>query len=178
MTLDSIALASRVTTGSTPLLLMFLGIAIGTDLARHRIPNVLISTMLFCGIALQIHSFGASGLAASVVGMMVGFLILLPFYAVGGMGAGDVKLLAAAGSFLGPWGAVLAGAFTMVAGGALAIAAIGLRCVRDGGVAGQSEGAASGADWRRLPLPYSLAIAVGACAAASQLVGTDGGATW
>jgi hypothetical protein len=68
--------------------------------------------------------FGAAGLAASAAGVVVGFLILIPLYALGGMGAGDVKLLAAAGSFLGPWGALLAGIFTLLAGGALGLGAL------------------------------------------------------
>jgi len=51
-------------------------------------------------------------------------------YAVGGMGAGDVKLLGVVGSFLGPWGVLFAGISAMVAGAVFGIVAIIWRRVR------------------------------------------------
>ena len=43
-----------------------------------------------------------SGLGWSLVGTIVGLALLLPLYAIGGMGAGDVKLLAGVGAWVGP----------------------------------------------------------------------------
>ena len=152
------------------LMLPFLAAAMGTDIARRRISNVLIVLMLACGIAFQTMLLGANGFLASLAGAGSGLLILLPLYAVGGMGAGDVKLLAAVGSFLGPWGVVLAGVFALCAGGVLAMAVLLWR------------GFGAFAEARRLlpsrtarahgaivRLPYSLAIAAGAIVAAYQL---------
>jgi prepilin peptidase CpaA len=148
------------------LLLPFLAAAAGTDLLNRRIPNVLIVLMLGFGIALQGMSLSFGAVLWSLGGVLVGFLMLLPFYALGGMGAGDVKLLAAVGSFLGPYGALLAGLFTLIAGGVLGVAML---------VGQRIE------DWRarRSPLPqergehskylpYSLAISAGTLTAVLQ----------
>jgi prepilin peptidase CpaA len=57
----------------------------------------------------------------------MGLVALLPFHAYGGMAAGDVKLMAAAGAFLGPLDALLAVATTLAAGSALALAVLAAR---------------------------------------------------
>jgi prepilin peptidase CpaA len=56
--------------------------------------------------------------------------MFLPLYLVGGMAAGDVKLLGVVGCFLGPWGAVIAGLATMMAGAVFGIIAIAWRRFR------------------------------------------------
>jgi prepilin peptidase CpaA len=152
------------------LLLPFLVVALSTDIAWRRIPNLLIVVMLGCGVAIQAMFFGTDGVVASLGGIMIGFSMLLPLYVVGGMGAGDVKLLAAAGSFLGPWGTIIAGALTLLAGGVLALVALawlGLRASR----ATQFSAAepAPHTDARRVQLPYSLAVGAGSLLAAYQL---------
>jgi prepilin peptidase CpaA len=118
------SLPTMTPSGMLLLLLPFLAVAVATDLHSRKIPNVLVGFMLASGLLLHVLLFGAAGLAASAAGVVIGFLILIPLYALGGMGAGDVKLLAAAGSFLGPWGALLAGIFTLLAGGALGLGAL------------------------------------------------------
>jgi prepilin peptidase CpaA len=67
---------------------------------------------------------GIYGLIASAGGLALGLAMLLPLYVVGGLGAGDVKLLGVVGSFLGPWGAVVAGMATMMAGAVFGITII------------------------------------------------------
>jgi prepilin peptidase CpaA len=57
-----------------------------------------------------------------VAGWGVGFAFFLPFFALGGMGAGDVKLLAALGAWLGPTQAVWLALFSLIAGGVLGLA--------------------------------------------------------
>ena len=72
------------------------------DLGWRRIPNV----VTFGGAALALVTAAATGgvsafgLAAG--GWLVGLLLFLPLFALGGLGAGDVKLLAALGAWLGP----------------------------------------------------------------------------
>src|SRR5262249_46002642 len=54
-------------------------------------------------------------------GWAIGVLLFLPFFALGGMGAGDVKLLAAMGACVGPIGALWVALFTSIAGGVMAL---------------------------------------------------------
>ena len=77
------------------------------DVRTRRIPNAL--TFGSAAVALAFHAFDAGSLRAlpvavawSVAGWIVGFLLFLPVFLLGGMGAGDVKLLAALGAWLGP----------------------------------------------------------------------------
>jgi prepilin peptidase CpaA len=66
--------------------------------------------------------FGWSGVLLALAGWGSGLLLLFPFYALGGMGAGDVKLLGAFGAWLGPEGALWTALFGALAGGVLALA--------------------------------------------------------
>ncbi len=111
-------------------LLVLLAAAVVTDLKSHRIPNVLLAPAL--SIALLLHALhgGADGLVMAVGGLALGVVMLLPLYLVGGMAAGDVKLLGVVGCFLGPWGAVIAGMATMMVGGVFGIIAIAWRRFR------------------------------------------------
>lgn len=91
------------------------------DLKHHRIPNLLSFSVLIAGVLLQFLLYGWEGLIYSFGGLAVGFLILIPFYIKGGMGAGDVKLMAAIGAFLGFKGALLAVGLTLFAGSVMGI---------------------------------------------------------
>jgi prepilin peptidase CpaA len=72
-----------------------------TDLWRFKIYNVLTLPLLLSGLAYHFFVGGTGGLAASLLGAVFGFAVLLLFYVMGGMGAGDVKLMAAVGAWLG-----------------------------------------------------------------------------
>jgi prepilin peptidase CpaA len=78
---------------------------------------------------------GLSGLLFSAKGLGLGFALFLLFYVMGGMGAGDVKLLAAVGSFIGTESVLSAGLMTMLLGGAYAIAMMIYRRGVPGGLA-------------------------------------------
>jgi len=91
------------------------------DLKQHRIPNLLSFSVLIAGVSLQFLLYGWEGLTYSLGGMAVGFLFFIPFYIKGGMGAGDVKLMAAIGAFLGFKGALLAVGLTLFAGSIMGI---------------------------------------------------------
>jgi prepilin peptidase CpaA len=161
---------AEVAPGTTFLVLLpFVATAVATDLARRQISNLLIVNMVGCGIVLQAVLLGASGVLSGLGGLAVGALVLLPFYALGGMGAGDVKLLAAAGSFLGPSSALLAGATTLGAGGVLALAAVAWRAASRLRISrSASVGSLDSAALREIQLPYSLAIAAGTLLTAYQ----------
>jgi prepilin peptidase CpaA len=75
-------------------------VAVITDLRSFRIPNVLTLPLLLSGLAFFSATQGLPGLVASAAGAFVVFLFLLPLYLVGGMGAGDLKLMAGVGAWL------------------------------------------------------------------------------
>ncbi len=102
---------------STVFLLLVLAFASWTDIRRHRIANVLTFSMLGIGLTLQFWFLSLDGLWTGLQGMGVGLVVLLPFFLLGGMGAGDVKLMAAVGSIIGPIPALLAACLSLVAAG-------------------------------------------------------------
>jgi prepilin peptidase CpaA len=68
-----------------------------------RVPNWLTYHFLLAGLAFAFGFGGSDRLWWSAAGALVGLMTLLPLYAIGGMGAGDVKLMAGLGAWIGPW---------------------------------------------------------------------------
>ena len=97
------------------------GAAAWCDLQYRRIPNAL--TLPTLAIALCLHgvTHGLPGLLSSMGGMLVAAAVVLPGYALGFTGAGDVKLLAAVGALLGLPGALFAALLSLVLGGVLSV---------------------------------------------------------
>jgi prepilin peptidase CpaA len=95
--------------------------AAAIDIRTRRIPNGL--TALMSGLGIAMAATGMSGLhpAAACVGFALGLLLMMPGYALGATGAGDVKLMAAVGAIVGPGLVVTAFLFTAIAGGVLAV---------------------------------------------------------
>jgi len=91
------------------------------DLRHRRIPNWLTASVLIAGIALNIWRGGMAGGALALAGALLGLAILLPFYAIRAMGAGDVKLLAALGAVLGPQMLVSVAVYAALAGGVISM---------------------------------------------------------
>lgn len=83
-------------------ILLFSGCAAGVDLARARIPNFLTLPSILVGIALALLTEGLPGVGTSLLGVLVGLLAYGWIYALGMLGAGDVKFLMALGA-LGGW---------------------------------------------------------------------------
>lgn len=102
-------------------LLALLLISSVTDMAWHRIPNMLLLAALAIALALRVSGEGPGAIISAVSGLVIGLAFLMPFYAMGSMGAGDVKLLGVVGVFLGPWGVCVAGMATLIAGAVLGI---------------------------------------------------------
>jgi prepilin peptidase CpaA len=150
------------------LLLGLLVIAVASDLRRHRIPNFLVVLGLILGLASQAYTGGLSGLGDGALGMLIGFGVFLPLYALGGMAAGDVKLMAMVGSFMTPHLALWTAFFSLIAGGLCGLLLVLLR--------GQMQ-QTLGRYWLMLraraylapaadevagkPFPYSIAILLG-----------------
>lgn len=114
-----------------PMVLLLLA-AVRKDVQCHRIPNPLVLWGTLLGVLLNVlmpegsgfaasHLPGGAGFLDAIEGAAIGLAVLLPMYLLRTMGAGDVKLMAMVGAFLGPadvLGAVLA---TFLAGGVLSV---------------------------------------------------------
>ncbi|WP_229417238.1 prepilin peptidase [Massilia sp. Root418] len=167
------------------LLLGLLASAVWHDVRARRIPNALVLPGALAGLALQgalppgagLYSlpFGALGLLLGLAGMALGLALLLPMYMLGTMGAGDVKLLAMAGAFLGPQQVLGAGLLSLLAGGLLGLAVAArrgdlarvwanLRTMLLSAVLRRIGGGSVSVDAPATPtgqLPYAIAIAAG-----------------
>ena len=102
---------------------MLLVTACVTDVRWRRIPNALVLTLALTGLAYSVWiDPWFPGLGRAAGGLALGFAIWIVFFVIGAIGAGDVKLFAAAGTWLGPaatWRAALVAA---ALGGVLAVA--------------------------------------------------------
>jgi len=77
-------------------------IAAATDLWKFKVYNALTFPALLAGLAVSAWLGGFEGLKASALGAGLGFGTLVVFFALGGVGAGDVKLMTAVGAWIGP----------------------------------------------------------------------------
>ena len=82
--------------------IVFTSICVVTDLKERRIPNVVTLPMIVIGFVYVSVVHGWSGLADGFFGMLLLSFPYLVVFALGGMGGGDVKLMAAIGVWLGP----------------------------------------------------------------------------
>ncbi len=101
---------------------MIASIACVTDWRTRRIPNVLTFGAALAGLLYQFATGGVEALGQGLLGWVLGALVFLLPFALGGLGGGDVKLLAALGAWLGPVDALWLALYTGVAGGVMAIA--------------------------------------------------------
>ncbi len=91
------------------------------DVRSRRIPNLLTVPAMLAGLALHLGSGGWREMLSSFCALLVCGLVFLVFYLAGGMGAGDVKLIAAEGCILGLGNAASLLVLTAIAGGVLAV---------------------------------------------------------
>ncbi|HWK08604.1 MAG TPA: A24 family peptidase [Vicinamibacterales bacterium] len=91
------------------------------DYRTRRIPNALTAAMAATGLALSAAHVNGISPAASLLGIVIGVLLMLPGHVLGATGAGDVKLMGAVGAFIGPALVVTAFFATAIAGGVLAV---------------------------------------------------------
>lgn len=98
-----------------------LGTAALIDVRQRRIPNVISMSTAAVGLALSATGISEISLMSSLAGLALGLAMMLPSHVLGATGAGDVKLFAAAGTFLGSGRMVPAFLCMAMAGGVLAL---------------------------------------------------------
>ena len=96
-----------------------LGVATFTDLRSRRIPNWLVFPFWLTGLVVSVWMQGWHGLGQSLGGALLGFVIYGVLFWMGGMGAGDVKLCAAIGAWVGPHQLIFALVITSMVGGVM-----------------------------------------------------------
>jgi prepilin peptidase CpaA len=105
-------------------LTVLLATAMCTDIRSSRIPNWL--TFSAMGFACVVHAWfgGVQGAAFSLSGLGAGLGLFIILYVSGSIGAGDVKLMAAVGAIIGPYGALISGVLAILVGGLYALCAM------------------------------------------------------
>jgi prepilin peptidase CpaA len=91
------------------------------DGKKLKVPNYITFPMILSGWVFNIAVGGWEGLGMSLLGTVVGLGLLLPAYAIGGMGAGDVKLLAGVGAWVGGSVTFYAFCVSAIVGGVIAV---------------------------------------------------------
>ena len=168
------------------LLAAAVGFAAYGDLRRRRIPNWLTLSLAIAGLLAAGPRVDLT-LAQSAAGMGIGLLIPFVLFALGMLGAGDVKLLAAIGAWMGPADIVLVLLCSAMAGGVLAmlvalatrqigstlrntaLVSVNLVTTRQTGFVPAAHAARS-PELRAATLPYALAILVGLLATQGMLI--------
>jgi prepilin peptidase CpaA len=144
------------------------------DVKSRRIPNFITFPAFLIGISMHLVLDGWRGLLTSLAAGVICGLVFLVFFIAGGMGAGDVKLIAAVGCIAGlPHTAYLL-VLTALSGGVMAIALalargrlqqtlmnVGVLASHHGHQGLQPHPELHVASPKGLRLPYALAIAGG-----------------
>jgi prepilin peptidase CpaA len=113
------------------------------DLRRRAIANWINVAGLVAGLMYHAAVRGLAGLGWAAAGAALGFAVFLIFYCLGGMGAGDLKLMAAFGTLLGPSGILVAALLAAPLGALIAAGCLIWR-------------------WRLRAIPYAPALTLGA----------------
>ena len=93
-----------------------------TDVRSSRVPNSITFSLALVGLGFHTFSDSGSGIIFSLEGLGLGLILFLGFYIYGGMGAGDVKLLAAVGAIVGPVNVFVGFLIASLLGGLYAVA--------------------------------------------------------
>jgi prepilin peptidase CpaA len=101
--------------------IVLVALATRADVQSRTIPNLLTGPALLLGILVHLGLGGMSGAGNAMLGAVVAGAILLPGWLMGFTGAGDVKLMAAVGAWLGHPEGFIAAVATLIAGGLIAV---------------------------------------------------------
>jgi len=150
--------------------MFLLAVALYFDLKESRIPNWLTMPAMGFGLLLA-GAHGLFALRASFLGLIIGAAILFVFFAFGGIGGGDVKLMGAVGAFLGSHHIQAAVVYTSIVGAALTLLILVWRpdfwarlghLVCKVSFRRKEAGATPPPSALAVPVPYAVAIAIGA----------------
>ena len=106
------------------ILMTLLIIAVVNDIRFQKIPNAMTYPAMIIGIAYHSVVNGLQGFLFSMEGIIVGIALLIAFYIMGGMGAGDVKFMGSIGAFLGPKAVFTVFIYAALIGGIYALAVL------------------------------------------------------
>jgi prepilin peptidase CpaA len=174
-------LGMLVTDPRTGVLLALLAAAAVCDYRTYRIPNLITAggTVFALAYNTLVPPEWHAGWTWAPAGLLLGLGAMLPMYAIRAMGAGDVKLMAMVGAFLGLHGTLYALLFSVIAGGVAALGyalhrqVLGRMLANTGGVLrGMLWSAVAGNGPQLAPVPtesvgklaYGISIAVGTAA--------------
>lgn len=131
-------------------------VATAEDLWRRRISNHTSVGAFALGLAAQTALYGLKGLGSALAGTAAGFLVFLIFFLLGGMGGGDIKLMAGFGAVIG-WDRILpAAVMTAIVGALFALVYLLVRKIRGKSKLTDSDKAAEPE-----AIPYAPAISLG-----------------
>ena len=97
-----------------------------SDIRSRRIPNALTVTGLVAALVLRLF-LGPAAAIDGLVGVLLAFLVVLPFFVLGVVGGGDIKLFMMIGAFMGPRDFLWAAVLIAIIGGMLAVVDAGRR---------------------------------------------------
>ena len=107
------------------LLLLILAAAAVSDLRTRKVRNELTYTSVLAGLLLNgVVDPGGVGWGPAALGLLIGFVSIFVVYVAGGLGGGDVKLMAAVGAFLGTHDVVYALLYTCLVGAVMSVGII------------------------------------------------------
>jgi prepilin peptidase CpaA len=140
--------------------------AVVDDLKRRHIANWIPALAFGAGLILKTVQGGWRGAGSSLLGSLAGAAVFLIFYIAGGMGGGDVKLMAGFGALLGPKLLLEAALWTAGCGGVMAVLVIAWNWVRESlrnsKIGGSAREAGEAAKATRVEtIPYAPAITAG-----------------
>ena len=96
-------------------------VAAWIDGKELRVPNWITFPMIASGWVYCIATMGTEGIWFTLIGTLVGLVVLMPLYLIGGMGAGDVKLMAGVGAWVGAYITFQAFCWSAIVGGVIAV---------------------------------------------------------
>lgn len=169
-----------------PIPLLVVGLVVltaSTDIVCRRIPNPVIAMGLIAAFGVQACLLGpVTGIGNALAGTLTGFALLIPLYLLRATGAGDVKLLAMIGAWVGPTMILYVALAAFVIGGVWSIALtlfrgrmqqflLNLWSITHGGWRLQQDGPRDQSGIKSVgTLPYGVAIAAGTLVTLSMSV--------
>jgi prepilin peptidase CpaA len=124
------------------------------DIFHRRISNWIPLTAFAAGLCALAFERGWHGILSALAGACGGFIVFFVFYWLGGMGGGDVKLMAGLGAVVGMERLMAATLWTAVCGGLLAAVCVAVSMLRKAWAAHPGAGPIQS-------IPYAPAIALG-----------------